>query len=199
MSTLLAWVLAASSLLAPGKSHDRLSEAIVRRVEAEPPLYKGDEDKKKTAAFLVAIAYRESTLVADATGDMRNGKPTSFCAFQIHLPYGQKTPEGWTGQDLLDDPDKCVSTALKMIRASMRVCPAHPLAFYASGPGGCSNARAQRISRDRTAIAQRLVREITNLPEAPATPPKKDETPDSTTSKLQVRPATFDPRQRCML
>ena len=42
----------------------------------------------------------------------------------------------------------------------MKMCPAHPLAFYAAGPAGCESARAQRISRDRIAIAQRLVRDV---------------------------------------
>ena len=173
MTPLLSWVLAASAVLAPNRSHDRLAEAITRQVEAEAPLYKDDEDRKKTAAFLVAIAFRESSLRADAVGDMHAGKPTSFCAFQIHLPFGAKTADGWTGQDLLDDSNKCVSTALRMLRASMKMCPAHPLAFYASGPGGCESVRAQRISRDRVAIAQRLVRDVkvkSNLETAAATP-----------------------------
>jgi hypothetical protein len=160
MSTLLAWVLAASSTLAPGRSHDALSEAIVSRVEAEAPLFTGDEDKRRTASLLVAMAFRESSLRADAVGDKVNGKPTSFCAFQIHLPWDRKTPEGWSGEELLADPQKCVTTAMRMIRASMKVCSAHPLAWYASGPAGCESPRAQRISRDRLAIAQHLVRTV---------------------------------------
>ena len=62
--------------------------------------------------------------------------------------------------DLAKDPEACIRVGMTMLRESMRVCPAHPIAFYASGPGGCDNARAQRISRDRLAIAQRLVREV---------------------------------------
>lgn len=198
MSTLLPWVLAASSLLAPGRSHDRLASAIVRRVEAEPPLYKEDEDRKKTAAFLVAVAFRESSLRADAVGDMHAGKPTSFCAFQIHLPAGQKTGDGWTGQDLLDDADKCVATALRMIRTSMKMCPAHPLAFYASGPAGCTSPRAQRISRDRTAMAQRLVRDVPALPEAAAErAPAPD--PPLPTTKLHRPVPVLEARRRLLL
>src|SRR4051794_10136147 len=109
MSILLAWVVAASSLLAPTRQHDQLAEAITTRVEAEAPLFKGDEDRHKTSALLVAIAFRESSLHADAVGDHVAGKPTSFCAFQIHLPFGAKTAEGWSGTDLTEDPQKCVT------------------------------------------------------------------------------------------
>ncbi|MDB4944402.1 MAG: hypothetical protein JWP97_3936 [Labilithrix sp.] len=160
MSALLTWVVAASSLLAPAHPHDQLAEAIATRATAEAPLFKGDEDRLKTSALLVAIAFRESSLRANAVGDHVAGKPTSFCAFQIHVPGGARTADGWTGPELAEDPDKCVTTALHMLRESMQKCPAHPLAFYASGPSGCDNARAQRISRDRLAIAQRLIRDV---------------------------------------
>ena len=157
--SLLTWVLAASALLAPGRSHERLGTAIAIRAEAEPPLFKGDDDRRKTAAFLIAIAFRESSLKADATGDKRNGKPTSFCAFQINL-WDRKTKEGWSGADLIEDPDKCVTVAMRMLRESAKACPAHPLAFYAEGPAGCTSERAQRISLDRMAIAERLRRDV---------------------------------------
>jgi hypothetical protein len=160
MSTLLTWVLAASSTLAPGRAHDALAEAIVARVEAEAPLFSGDEDRKKTAGLLVAMAFRESSLRANAVGDKVAGKPTSFCAFQIHLPWGQKTAEGWSGDELLEDPQKCVATAMHMIRISMRVCHEHPLAWYAEGPQGCTSARGQRISKDRLSIGKWLVRTV---------------------------------------
>jgi hypothetical protein len=167
MSTLLAWVLAASSTLAPGRAHDALAQAITNAATAEPPLFAGDDDRKKTAGLLVAMAFRESSLRADAVGDKVAGKPTSFCAFQIHLPYGHKTAEGWTGEELLEDPAKCVTTAMHMIRTSMKVCPDHPLAWYAEGPQGCASARAQRISRDRVAIGKYLVRTVPQPKEQP--------------------------------
>ncbi len=160
MSTLLSWVLAASAMMVPGRSHEPLAEAIVARTLAEPPLFRGDDDRKKTASLLVAIGFRESTLRPDAVGDMKRGQPTSFCAFQIHLPWGAKTPEGWSGPELASDPEKCVTVALRMIRESMRICPEYPLAFYAEGPNGCTSKRAQAISRDRLAIAQHLVRSV---------------------------------------
>lgn len=169
MSALFPWVMAASTLLAPLREHGRLAAAIATAVEAAPPLFKGDEDRRRTSALLVAVAFRESSLRADAVGDHRGGKPTSFCAFQINLPWGAKTAEGWTGEDLLADPAKCVAAAMAMMRTSMRVCPSSPLAWYAAGPTGCESERAARISRDRMAIAARLVRDVrVPLVEAPA-------------------------------
>ena len=170
MSALMAWVLAASSLLAPARQHDVLASAIASRAEAEAPLFKGDEDRHRTTALLVAIAFRESSLNEAAVGDHQAGKPTSFCAFQIHLPWGAKTAEGWTGPELLEDPEKCVTAALHLLRDSMRACPSSPLASYAEGPAGCESARAQRISRDRLGIAQRLVRDVRVSAPPPPTP-----------------------------
>ena len=56
------------------------------------------------------------------------------------------------------DPEACVRVAMTMLRESMRICPAHPVAFYAVGPGACTNARAQKISRDRMWLAARLAK-----------------------------------------
>jgi hypothetical protein len=194
MSILLAWVMAASSLLAPARHHDQLAEAIATRAEAEAPLFKGDDDRRKTSALLVAIAFRESSLRADAVGDHVAGKPTSFCAFQIHLPFGAKTAEGWAGSDLVEDPEKCVTIAMRMLRQSMQMCPAFPLAFYAAGPVGCENARAQRISRDRLAIAQRLLRDV-RVPEASAA--SNAPAPSDPATSVAARPAAARPRRFC--
>lgn len=186
MSTILTWVLAAAASLAPTRTHEQLANAITAVVEREEPLFRGDEDRRKTAAFLVAVAFRESSLRPDALGD-RVGKaktPTSFCAYQIHLPWGKKTPEGWSGEDLAGDPDKCVTVAFRMMRESARACPAHPLAFYAEGPPGCTSERAQRISRDRMALAQHLLKKVTvpSEQDQPATP----ETPTASTSGVAL-------------
>ena len=45
MSAIFTWIMAASSLLAPTREHDQLAAAIASRVEAEAPLFKGDEDR----------------------------------------------------------------------------------------------------------------------------------------------------------
>lgn len=147
--TLAAFVLAAMTLLAPKRDHHVLADAITREVAATPPLFKHDADRHKTAALLVAVAFRESSLRLDVVGD--HGR--SFCAYQIHRSSGG-TPK------LLTDADACVHKGMTMLRASMRVCPKYPIAWYAAGPRGCRSPRAQRISRDRMWLAARLVKRV---------------------------------------
>jgi hypothetical protein len=151
--TVLPFVLAAMTHLAPNRDHAELANAIARVVDAERPLFTNDADHRRTAAVVVAVAFRESTFVANALGD--HGR--SFCALQIHSSSGG-TPA------LLSDTDSCIRAGLSMLRTSMRVCAAHPIAWYASGPQGCVNARAQRISRDRMAIAAHLVGQVRTVP-----------------------------------
>lgn len=131
--------------LAPGRDHQVLGGAIARAVESNKPLFVNDEDRRRTAALLVAVAFRESTFNADAIGD--HGK--SFCAFQIHRSSGGSPA-------LLEDVDACTRTAFSLLRTSLKVCPSHPVAWYAAGPQGCDNDRAQKISRDRMALAAYL-------------------------------------------
>lgn len=145
MIALVAWVVAAMAFLAPGRDHTELAGAIVTVVASEPPLFRDDETRARTAALLVAVSFRESSFrmgASSSTGD--------HCALQIH-----GRPE------LRADAEACVRTGLAMLRDSFRACPAYPLATYAEGPRGCSSPRAQRISRDRLALAARLAREVT--------------------------------------
>ncbi len=193
MSTLSAWVMAATSLLAPSREPDRISEAIAARAELEAPLFKGDDDRRKTSALLLAIAFRESSLRSDAVGDHVGGRPTSFCAFQIHLPAGAKTADGWKGPELASDPEKCVAAAMHLLRASMRACPSSPIAVYASGPAGCDSPRAQRISRDRLAIAQRLLRDV----RTPLTAPSSSKHVDVDAVESSAHPEAERPRRYC--
>jgi len=139
---LLFFVLAAMNSLVPGKDHSANATAIASVLLSEPSLFRDDESRMKTAALVVAIAFRESAFKNDARSSTND-----HCMMQVN-----RRPE------LADDPEACIRVGLAMLRESMRICPAHPLAFYASGPGGCDNARAQRISRDRMAIAKRLER-----------------------------------------
>jgi hypothetical protein len=138
----LFFVLACMLDLAPGRDHITNATAITSVVLSEPPLLRNDEDRIRTAAFVVAIAFRESSFRNDV-----KSKTNDSCMMQIN-----KRP------DLAEDPEKCVRVAMSMLRESFRMCPLHPLAFYASGPGACENERAQRISRDRLAIAAQLVK-----------------------------------------
>ena len=98
----------------------------------------------RTAALVTAIAFRESTF-----DNAAKSKTADHCMMQVH-----GRPE------LAADPVACVRVAITMLRESMRMCPGHPIAFYASGPGACTNARAQRISADRMRIAAKLVKAI---------------------------------------
>lgn len=148
--TTLEFVLAAMTLLAPGRDHTTLGEAIAKVVDAEQPLFHKDEDHKRTAALVVAVAFRESTLIANVVGD--HGR--SFCAMQIHQSSGGSPA-------LLESPEACVRAGVVMLRMSLRTCAAHPIAWYAAGPIGCTNERAQRISRDRMALASWLTRKVT--------------------------------------
>jgi hypothetical protein len=146
---LAVFVLSAmASLVGEARVDAALAAAIVRAAD-EAPLFAGEDGARRTAALLVAVAFRESSLKLDAVGD--HGR--SFCAFQIHASSGGTAA-------LLTDADACVRKALSMLRESLRVCPAHPVAFYASGPGACTNERAQRISRDRLALAHRLAKGV---------------------------------------
>lgn len=135
------FVVAAMAALAPDRDHAALGDAIVQVVEEERPLFAGDADKLRTASLLVAVAFRESSFRMDAVS-----KTNDHCAFQVHLR-----------PDLALDPVACTRTAVTMLRESLRACPSHPVAFYASGPGACMNARAMRISNDRVALAKRLL------------------------------------------
>lgn len=106
------------------------------------------------AEWLAAIAYRESTFEARAVGDHGG----SFCWAQIHLPRGAKTAEGWSGADLVEDPSKCATVALRTLRASFARCARLPmerrLAAYARG--FCESESGQRISRDRDFVRRRM-------------------------------------------
>lgn len=137
------FVFSAMLSLAPGRDHALTATAITEVVLAERPLFAHDEERRRTAALVVAIAFRESSF----HNDVKSGTD-DHCLMQVN-----RRP------DLAgDDPRPCLRVALRMLRESMRMCPQYPIAFYASGPRACGNARAQRISRDRMALAARLLR-----------------------------------------
>lgn len=160
---LIHWLLAAMLHLAPNRDHAALANAIDQVVQAQVPLFKNDVNKQRTSALLVAINFREGSLQPAIKGDKdKRGNFTSFCSMQIHLPFGAKTSEGWTGDELVEDPVKCITVGMRMLRESLRMCPRHPVAFYAEGKSiaTCDSPRAQKISNDRMFIAARLVKEV---------------------------------------
>ena len=137
------------NVVAPDTDHTELATAMANVVDAQP--YAKDEaSRQQVAALLVAVAFREGSLKTHVEGDFDgHGKPRSFCTMQIHASSGGS-------QALNEDPELCVSTGLAMLRTSQRICPAHPIAFYAAGPAGCASQRAQRISADRMGLARRI-------------------------------------------
>lgn len=154
MSDLLAFALAAVHAVDPEHEHPVMTDAIVHVVEDERPLFTDDSSREKTIALIVAVAWREGSLREKVSGDCvektKEGgciaHPRSFCTMQVHASSGGD-------ESLNEDPQKCIRTGLALLRQSMQMCSEHPIAFYASGPGGCTNPRAQRISRDRMTLA----------------------------------------------
>ncbi len=155
---LATWILSATAVLSPNKDHARFAHATAAVVEAEAPLFDSDDDRHKTAALVVAIAYRESGFKLDAVGD--HGR--SLCAMQIH--YGAK--------ELLTDPERCIRAGMRILRSSVSACKAHPIAVYAHGPTGCTSPRAQQVSLDRMKLAKRVLTSA-NAAAEPAAPAAK--------------------------
>lgn len=147
MSALSSWVLAAMLHLAPNRDHAALADAIATVIESNSPLFAGDDSKEKTAAFMVAIAYRESTLDMKAVGDKGRAK----CAFQLWAAPKEATT----------DPTLCASIAYDRVKESMRICgSSNYLGVYLAGPKGCKLERAKRMSADRLRIAKDLVARV---------------------------------------
>jgi len=145
--TALYWIVLSMMLrLSPTETpiarHGALATAITIVSLEDGPLFANDPDLERTAALLVAVAFRESSLTTSITGD--GGR--SVCAMQIY--DGAKT--------LNDDPIACVRTGYRMLKTSIRVDRTNPVAFYARGPRFASE-EARRISRDRMALARSLL------------------------------------------
>jgi hypothetical protein len=120
--------------------HGQLATEIAL-VSVREPLYRGEDAEVRTAALLVAVAFRESGLRVDVTGDGGHSR----CAFQIY----DGAPE------LLTDAELCVRTGHRMLRDSIRLDRSHPVAFYARGPRYKSE-EARRLSDDRVRLAETL-------------------------------------------
>jgi hypothetical protein len=148
---LFALILAArfmvASLAPLTDERAEMADAIAWEVYDDAPFYRDDAGKLRTLALHIAVAYREGGVQTSAIGDSGH----SFCAFQIHDSSGGT-------RALASDAAACAHAGHVMLRQSIRICRAHPIAWYAEGPRGCSSERAQRISRDRVALAETLAR-----------------------------------------
>lgn len=140
--TVIAMMLRLSPSDAPLERHNDLASAITIVASEEGPLFSDDASLERTSALLVAVAFRESSLRANVTGDGGH----SVCAMQIY--DGPKS--------LNEDPVACVRAGYRMIKTSIRVDRTNPIAFYARGPRYASE-EARRISRDRMALARSLL------------------------------------------
>lgn len=182
----LAFVLAAMNVVAPDVDHTELGTAIAHVVDAQP-FAKDDASRRQVAALIVAVAFREGSLRTHVEGDHdKHGNPHSFCTMQINDRSGG-TPA------LNEDLELCVSTGLQMLRTSMRICPTHPIAFYAEGPRGCTSQRAQRISADRVALAKWIAARAMRVLVSESTP---DGAKTGTTVPRDLTPETFRHERR---
>lgn len=94
--------------------------------------------------WLSAMAFREGSFRLGVIGD--NGK--ALCVYQLH-----RAPIA-----VLTDADLCTKIALKRFRDSRKLCPAQPLAAYAGAR--CGSELADRISKDRRRVADRMYNKI---------------------------------------
>jgi hypothetical protein len=158
--TLFAFALTSMKFLAPeaNRQSDHAVKALVAVVETEEPLFKDDTEKFRTTALMIAVAFREGSLrpivVGDCTeskpGEKCKGRPRSFCTLQIHETSGGSTA-------LNEDPVLCFRAGFRLLKTSFRVCPSHPVAWYAEGgKSSCQSVRAQRISNDRMYLARQI-------------------------------------------
>ena len=138
-------VICASS---PARSHANFVSSASRVLGSEPALFRDDDDRRKTAALLTAIAFRESSLDLRAVGD----KGRSVCWMQIL--NGDRA--------LLEDGDACLRRGMAMVRESFKACahlpPDERLALYARGR--CDSEEGRKISRERHALASWMTRSV---------------------------------------
>lgn len=144
----------------------------------ERPIFHGSRARVRTAMVLLAVITFESAFRKDVdygVGKLSKGDGgKSWCLNQVNLGLGDNygnTPyrivvnigggyrfstnqdEGWSGQDLVEDRQKCFRAALSVLRSSFRACSSlpieHRLNQYASGH--CD--RGETASRIRMNLA----------------------------------------------
>lgn len=133
MSALATWVLALMMILQPRapwlKTYERTARAIATAAQEAPPLFEDDEDRSKTAALLVSIAWFEGSFNPAAKG--KQGELGTFQA-----KPGKLAPEAFR-PDFPEDVETQARVALRMVRQSFASCkrnrPEERLAEYTSG------------------------------------------------------------------
>jgi hypothetical protein len=145
---MFAWVLSLMIAVQPNApwrdTYESTAHAIAKVVAEEEPLFAGELGRERTAAVLVSIAWFESTFNPAAVGD--HGRSRGL--YQIQ------------GEGELSDPVEATRVALRLVRASFRVCRARTmderLGWYAAGGKDCE--RGLRESRHRLLKAKWLVK-----------------------------------------
>ena len=156
-----AWITSILTALAPVqmdglKDHEGPSERTAR-IESiaadiatvvydpeENPIFMGPRAREQTAAVVSTFAAEEGMNLAASvdTGKRMGDNGRSYCIMQINVGRG-KTPEGWTGSDLIEDRKKCIRAGLHALRRSYWACKKNPererFAAYASG--SCDKGR----------------------------------------------------------
>lgn len=163
-----AWSLT-SPIMGP-TPHD-IAEAIATAC-SEKPLFAGADGWRQSAALEAALSRYESgnrQVPGDCKGlrpgDPQCGKdpahpPQSFCFLQVFLPNGQRTAEGWTGEELLRDPLKCARAGREIIRRSIVAGPpGEPLKVYAG---------SSRLGATRFNLAKQLYQLVPFTPDGGA-------------------------------
>ncbi len=128
----------------------------------ETPLFSGRRARLKTATLMLAMSRYESTWRRDVDLGIgpkaRGGGGRYWCLMQIGVPKG-KTPEGWTGRDLVRSRDRCFRRALHILQRGKRVCRKHGgtsfVNHYASGH--CT--RAKKPVKKRVDLMKRWLRD----------------------------------------
>lgn len=144
--------------------YEEIAKDLHTVLQREPALFVGDEDKLRTGAQVLAVAFMESGFQKDVDrGPCYRGSPStkgrcdggrSACMLQIMVASGT-THEGYTKQDLFSDRTKCFESGLRRMRKSMMSCtvlggPDAGLNQFASG----SCLRGLKASRARLRLGQ---------------------------------------------
>ena len=105
------------------KRYDEIAVAIAN-VATESSILESntDADIIKKAALITAIAVTESRLDKKTQfGITRGDRGRSWCLMQMNIGKG-KTAEGFTGEELVNDLNKCLLTGFNAAKRSMGAC-----------------------------------------------------------------------------
>jgi hypothetical protein len=151
------WVLAVMNRLQPVapyawiQTYSETADAIAEASNNDP-LFAGEDGPMRTAALLLAIAYKESRFKPTAVGDHGH----SYGLFQIQPQTANLTA------NVLLVPREAAPVAINLIRTSFRVC-GHAgwhdrLSWYCHGGNGCHKGGNQ-ASQNRIMLAEKIIRE----------------------------------------